>query len=196
MAVGKQQHGIAVHRPEAAQHIACGIGQGHQTVLIALGIADMHPFAHRIDITDLKSQPLAEAQAHTVDGEEKDPIAEFAGLPKDPAGFLDSDDIGQALGLGRFDQVDVDPGLAEHVSVVELEPVEIELDRAPGVGREQIGKMVGQLLFGQVIDVVREIVTDTANGATIGFDGFGLEPLELEVLQVLFVIALEFSLVR
>ena len=57
-------------------------------------------------------------------------------------------------------------------------------------------KIVGQLLFGQVIAVVLEIITDAANCATIGFDGFGLEPLELEVLQVFFEIALEFSLVR
>jgi hypothetical protein len=156
----------------------------------------MHPFAHRIDITDLKSQPLAETQARAVDGKVENPIAELLGGLEDSASLLDSHDIGQALGLGRLDQIDLDPWLVEYMGVVELEPVEIELDRAPGVGREQIGKIIGQLLFGQVIDVVLEIITDAANCATIGFDGFGLEPLELEMLQVLFVIALEFSLVR
>jgi hypothetical protein len=141
MAVGKQQHGITVHRPEAAQHIACGIGQRHQAILMALGIADMHPFAHRIDITDLKSQPLAEAQAQAVDGKVEDPIAELLGSLEDSANLLDSDDVGQALSLGWLDQIDIDPRLVEYVGVVELETVEIELDRAPGVGREQIGKL-------------------------------------------------------
>jgi len=48
------------------------------------------------------------------------------------------------------------------------------------------------LLFGEGIDVVREIVADTPDGTGIGLDGFGLQPLELEMLSV---IALEFSLV-
>jgi hypothetical protein len=43
---------------------------------------------------------------------------------------------------------------------------------------------------------VLEVGADAANGATIGFDGLGLQPLELEVLEMLFVIALEFSLIR
>jgi hypothetical protein len=156
----------------------------------------MHPFAHRINITDLKSQTLAETQAQAVDGKVENPIAELLGDLEDSASLLDSHDIGQALRLGRLDQIDIDSGLVEYMGVVELEPVKIEFDHASGVCREQIGKIFGQLLFGQVIDVVLEIITDAANCATIGFDGFGLEPLELEMLQVLFVIALEFSLVR
>jgi hypothetical protein len=196
MAVGKQQHTVTVHRPEAAQYIACGIGQRHQAVLIALGIADMHPFAHRIDITDLKSEPLAEAQAQAVDGKVENTIAELFGGLEDSASLLDGNDIGQALGLGWLDQIDIDPGVTEHMGVVELEPVEIELDRAPRVGREQIRKIIGQLLFGQVINVVLKIITDASDGTGISLNGFRLKAFELEMLQVLFVIALEFSFVR
>jgi hypothetical protein len=54
--------------------------------------------------------------------------------------FLDGKDIGQALGLWWFDQLDVRPGLVQHMGVEELSPVEVELDRAPGMRIEQIAK--------------------------------------------------------
>ena len=79
------------------------------------------------------------------------------------------------------------------MGVVELESVEIELDGTPGVGREQIGKVVGELLPREVIDVVLEVAADAADGAGIGLDSLGLHSLELEMLQMLVVIALEFS---
>jgi hypothetical protein len=39
-----------MHLPESAQDIQGGLRQGHETVFIALGIADMYPVAQRIDI--------------------------------------------------------------------------------------------------------------------------------------------------
>ncbi len=50
MAIGKQQHGVTVYRPEAAQHIPRGIRQGYKTVFIALGIADMDALTFGIEI--------------------------------------------------------------------------------------------------------------------------------------------------
>lgn len=38
-----------------------------------------------------------------------------------------------------------------------------------------------------------EVAADAADGAGIGLNGLGLQPLELEMLQMLVVIALEFS---
>lgn len=58
--------------------------------------------------------------------------------------------IAAPIGLGQFDQIDIGPESVEHMGVVELEPVEIELDRVPVVGVQQIGKVVGELLRGQV----------------------------------------------
>ncbi len=147
MAVGKQQHGVTVHRPEAAQHITSGIGQRYQPVLIALGVADMHTPAHGIDIADLQAKPLTETQPHAVDGEVEDPLAESLSGGEQPCGLFDGNDIGQALGLGWLDQIDIDPRFVEHMGIEELEPVEIELDRTPGVGRKQIGEIVRELLL-------------------------------------------------
>lgn len=45
--------------------------------------------------------------------------------------FLDGDNVGQALDLGRFDEIGHGPGLAQHVLGVELEAIQIQLDVAP-----------------------------------------------------------------
>lgn len=77
------------------------------------------------------------------------------------------------------------------MGVVELESVQIEPDRAPGVGRQPIGEIVDQLRLGQRIDVMVEVGTDTADGAGIRVDGLGLQTLEPEVLEVGLVVLLE-----
>ena len=92
--VGKQQYGVAVHRPEAAQYIARGIRQRHQPVLIAFGVPDMHAPTHRIDVADLQTQALTEAQAQTVDSEVEDSVTEsLRGREQSPS-LLDGNDIG------------------------------------------------------------------------------------------------------
>jgi hypothetical protein len=48
--------------------------------------------------------------------------------------------------------------------VVEFQAIKIELDGAPGVGVKQIGEVVGQLLFGKIVDSIIEIRADAANG--------------------------------
>ena len=84
-----------------------------------------------------------------------------------------------------------DPGLVQHVDGVELEAVQIELDCAPGVAGDEVAEVVGQLGFGQVVDAVREILTHAPDGAGIGIDGLGLQPLELEVLEMGLVLPVE-----
>lgn len=55
VAIREQQHGVAMHGPEAAQNLVGGFRQGNETVAVALGIADVHASAPRINIADLKS---------------------------------------------------------------------------------------------------------------------------------------------
>ncbi len=56
VAIGEQQYGIAVHLPETAQQVERCIRQGNETVLVALGIADMDAPANGVNITHLKTQ--------------------------------------------------------------------------------------------------------------------------------------------
>ena len=107
--------------------------------------------------------------------------------------LLDGDDIGKALGSERFNEVDTGPGFIEHVGIVELESVEIELNHAPGVGVEKIRKIISELLGREVRDVMLELGANPADSAGVSLNGFGLYSLELEVLPMGVVVALEFS---
>ena len=66
----------------------------------------------------------------------------------------------------------------------ELEAVQVELDCAPGVRCNQFAEVVGQLRFGQAVDLVIETQTDAPDGARIGVDGLRLQTLEFEVLEM------------
>lgn len=62
------------------------------------------------------------------------------------------------------------------------------------MGLQQIGEIVGQLLFRQIVDLMIIIGADAADGAGIGLDGFGLQILELKVLEKRLVVLLEIRL--
>lgn len=79
--------------------------------------------------------------------------------------------------------------------VVETQTVQVQLDRAPGVGGEALAEIVRELLRRQVVDLVIETFTCLPNGAQIGVDGLRLQPCELQVLNVAFVIAFEIAAV-
>ena len=191
VAVGKEQHRVAMHRPEAAQPIQRDRRQRDETILVALRIADRHPLARGIDVADLKTQALAEAQAKTVGGEIEDPVTEGTGLQEQPLGLLDGEDIGPALGLRRLDPIPVHPGLVPHMAVEKLQAVQVELDRAPGMAVQSVGELLSQRLLGQLVDRMVEIGPDAADRPCVGLDGLGLQSLELEVLEMSFIMALE-----
>ena len=68
--------------------------------------------------------------------------------------------------------------------VIELQPVEVELDRAPRAIDQQLAEEVGQLRLGQAVDLVVEVLADAPDGTRIGVDGLRPQSLELQVLQV------------
>ena len=79
MAIGKQQHRIAMHLPEAAQAIQCRCRQRHQAIFIALGIANMHPLSRGIYIDHRQAQAFAKAQTQTVKRKKEYPVTEGMG---------------------------------------------------------------------------------------------------------------------
>jgi hypothetical protein len=66
----------------------------------------------------------------------------------------------------------------QHMGIIELEAVQIELDRTPGMRRLQISEIIGQLGFGQLINVLIEILANAANGAGVGLYRLGLQSFE------------------
>lgn len=76
---GEQQRRIAMHFPETPQQIQSRVRQRHEPVFVALGIADVHALALRIEVAHLESKPFSRAQPQAVDGEIENPVAERAG---------------------------------------------------------------------------------------------------------------------
>ena len=126
-----------------------------------------------------------------VEGEVEHPIADNAGGCEQPPGLVDRDDVRQALAPGWLDQTGRDPGLAQDVRVVELQPVQVELDRIPGVRCHQIGEVIGELRCGQRVNLMIKVVADAADGAGVRLDGLGLQSFELEVLEMRLVLPLK-----
>ena len=170
--------------PETAQSGQRRCWQGHEAIPVTLGVADMDARPRRIDVAHLQSQPFAQAQPQAVEGEIEHPVAQGVCRRKQALRFVDGDDVGQPLRLGRLDQIRHHPGLLQHVGGVELQAVEIEFDRAPGVGLDQVAEIVGQLSFAKIVDPMRKIPAQTTDGPRIGFDGLRLQPLELEVFEM------------
>lgn len=98
-----------------------------------------------------------------------------------PLGFLNRDDDRLALASGRLDQAGRHPGLAQDMFVIELQSVQVELDRTPGVRGHQIAEVVGELGCGQIVNLLGEVIADSADSPGIGLNGLRLQSLELQV---------------
>jgi len=192
-AIGKQQLRVAVGLPEAAQHAKGDLRQGHEAVAVAFGVANMHAVAIGINVTDPQGQPFAQAQPHAVQGEVKHPVAQNAGARENLLRLLHSQDVGQALGLGWFDEIGHVPRLSQYVLGVELVAIQIVLDGAPGVGINQAAEIVGQLGGREIVDLVVKVVAHVPDGAAVSIDAFGLKALEFEVLEVGLVALIKFG---
>ena len=68
LAAWKQQHRVAMLKPEAAQQLVGGLRQRRQAIPIALGVADVHPRANTIDVANLQAQPFTKPQARSCSG--------------------------------------------------------------------------------------------------------------------------------
>ncbi len=58
--------------------------------------------------------------------------------------------------------------------IEEFESIQIQFHRTPGVGFQQVMKIIDQLLFRKSIDFRLKILTDAPDSARISLDGFGL----------------------
>lgn len=106
-------------------------------------------------------------------------------------GLLYRDNIRQVPDLWRLDQADTSPRFMQYMGIEEFEAVQIELNGTPGVRLQQFREVIGQLLFGQIVDLVVEIRTDASYRAGLSFNRLWLQPFQLQVLQMRLIIFLE-----
>ncbi|HBG96987.1 MAG TPA: hypothetical protein DDY14_17040, partial [Chromatiaceae bacterium] len=102
--------------------------------------------------------------------EEQHPVAQYPCRLHRPRNLLDGDDVRQMPPPRRLDQAHMPPGLAQHVRVVELQPIQIQLHRRPRADLQQPGEVIRQLLGAQVIDPLVEVRTDPAHAQDIRID--------------------------
>ncbi len=69
------------------------------------------------------------------------------------------------------------------MGVKELQAIEVEFDRAPGMAMEQVVEIIKELIRGQVINLAVEIMTDPPDGSSVGLDGFGLHSCQFQALK-------------
>ena len=129
-----------------------------------------------------------EMRTQAVEREIEHSVADHAGSGEQALSFRDRDDIRQAHALRRLDQTGRNPGLAQDMRVVELQPIQIEFDRAPRMRGHQVAEIVGELLDGQPVNLMIKVIADPADRPRIGFDRLRLQPFELEVLQMTLVL--------
>ncbi len=86
----------------------------------------------------------------------------------------DREDVGDSECLGRLGQGDIFPGLVQYPGIEELQAVEVELDRAPGMCVQEFRKIVEQLAETEVVNPAIEIVADPPDRPGVGVDGLGL----------------------
>ena len=110
----------------------------------------------RVDIADFEAKALAETLPQTINGEKEYLVTERAGCQEQTPDFLNGNDVRQALGFRWFDQINMAPGLAQHMDIEEFKTMHIELDGTPGMRLQQIGEILEQLRFGQLIKLIIE----------------------------------------
>ena len=77
------------------------------------------------------------------------------------------------------------------MGIEELQAVDIELGGCPRMGLQQVCEVVEQLGFGEVIQPIIEIGADAPDGAGVGVDRLGLQPLELQMLEMALLLGVE-----
>lgn len=78
-AAWKAKMGVLVHNPKRSQDAQALLRQRHQPILVALGIANMHPHVDGVNIANRQPDAFAQAQSHVVGGKEKDFVAQPVG---------------------------------------------------------------------------------------------------------------------
>ena len=118
----------------------------------------MDPHVGGIDIANRQGDSFAKAQAETVGGKEEDSVAHPVCCGKQPIELFDGQDIWDPGCFGRLDQWNVLPWFIEDLGVKELEAVQVEFDRAPGMVIQEFGEIIQELIDRQVFNSAIKIV--------------------------------------
>ncbi len=156
------------------------IRQWDETVLVAFSSADMNQFPLTVDIAHLQVQGLGEAQAHGIGYQKKDPVAQLACRTDQLFDFAHSENIGQWNYFRRLHYIHPPPVLFEDMFPEKLQTIAVNLDRTPGMGLHQFGKVELSLFQAQLIGAAIKVLTDPTHSPSVCIDGLFTFALQLE----------------
>jgi len=109
---------------------------------------------------------------------------------------LRGEDVGNPGCFGRLDQGDILPGFVQYPVIEELQAVDVEFDRAPGMRVQEFREIIEQLTGAEIVNPAVKIVADTPDRPGVGLDGLGLQAAQLEALQMLLILLVEMGILR
>jgi hypothetical protein len=101
--------------------------------------------------------------------------------------------------FGGFDDIDPLPIAFKDMFPEKLQAITVNFDGAPGMGLDQVGKILFPLFQGQLIGATIKMVPDPAYGARVGINGllaFSLELEHMPVTLIKFIKSIGFGLIH
>jgi hypothetical protein len=119
-------------------------------IALALGHADQHPIT--LDIGDLETDNLTEAQAPCIGGHQQGAMLRMVGGGKEALKFLDAEDLREALAIGAGRKVELNHWPAEGIDRAEADGSGDDVTRTPGQPAvdEQVVERAANLLGREV----------------------------------------------
>lgn len=138
-------------------------------------------------------------EAHGIGCQNENPVAQVACRTDQFFHFGDGENIGQRKYFGGFDNVDPLPVAVKDMFPEKLQTIAINFDGTPGMGLDQVGKILFPLFQGQLVRATIKMFPDPAHRARVGINCFLTFALELEQTQVTlvkFIKSIHFGLVH
>ena len=191
----KQQPGMTMSPPVAAERGERQFGQDDVAVLLALAESDVDSMLLGVDVLDLERESLSQAKAHAVGTKEEGLVAVLASGVEKRRDLGIADDIRQGSNVLRAHDPRALPGLLEGVLEEERQPREIEPHRAPRMRLDEGEEVLVVLLVGNLVGAPIVSGGDTTHRPSVGIAGGVGKVVELERGQVRLILSIETALV-
>ena len=159
--------------------------QEQKPVLVALAAANVDLMECGIDIAHFKGQGLAQAQAHGIGGEDKDPVTQLASGGNEGADLVTSENVRQRLDLRGLDDLKPGPIKLEDVFPKEMQAIAVNLHGTPRMAIDQGGEVQFELLSAELIGNTIVIFSQAPHGPRIAINGCSTIAVQLQGSKVL-----------
>jgi hypothetical protein len=159
-------------------------GEGDETVLATLGVAEVQEAAGAVDVGDLEADDLGDAQAAGVGDSEQQAVACAGQGVEEALGLLQAEDGGQRARLLAVGKALDEVGSAEGDGVEEAAGRDALVEDTPGDLLLQEVKLEDtELVGGELIGGEAEVFGEADQGGEVSLDGVRRVVAELQVVE-------------